>query len=70
MPQASAARAKCLRDVAERLHTGAFDLQTLAEQLAQPSRSIAHTDRLIEEGERLATELNDCAGVTRRLFRD
>jgi len=69
MPQASSARAQKLRDVAEQLHLEVCDLQELADQLAQPSRSIARAEQLIAAGERIASQLNDCAARARRIFR-
>lgn len=47
MAEAVHARAQLLRDLA-------FELETLADRVAQPSRSIVRAEQLIAEGERIA----------------
>lgn len=47
---------------ARRLRTLAFELETLADRVEQPSRSLVRAEQLIGEGERIA-------GAVRSAFR-
>ena len=46
-----------MNDRARKLQTLASELQRLADQACEPSRSLVRAERLIAEGERIATDL-------------
>jgi hypothetical protein len=60
--QAHAQRSRELEHIASDIHSLAFDV-------AEPSRSIARSDSLTAEGERIAAALHAAANEVRALFR-